>query len=693
MTDFVNPYNFVPLPERVHRTPPPRAQVASGELQAGDLLCGSIKVSWRLQAPLLLPAVARDEGWVGDDGTIRIPGSSLKGAVRATHEALFNGCLRVVDQEFVPGYRDSARARTGWRLAIVTQSRNGVPTQFQLCEDEEPVWIDAVELLRKWPKGQPLPGSGDIVDIVGPVVDTSLDRFEMREVKSVDVIDARGAMAEESRATDNPDVNPFRAEGLQVFLVTDVGARRETKRDGTIGRCLWASAVLSNTLVDFAPETDGVAWSEFVRASAGSEDRRILEQDTRATEWRSRQRFTTVRWRGRDIARRAMRSGFLFRGDVVWVSPDKSPAGGLRITGISLSSIWRHAGAGPVARRIGDHAPCLTRGGTDLCISCATFGAADTGGRGAGAAEQKSYASHVSFGAARSAPAATLATIHLTPMAAPKPASGGFYLELPQPRLARTRGDKPGEWGGSSDRDQTAPIRGRKFYWHSNPDGQAKSLAAQHHIPERPRYQATPHQVEKAKGMVRSAELVAAGTLLTATITFDEFTRPLLDALVAALDPRLLSDVAGYPGHRLGIHLGGGKPLGLGSAVVEEIVVRFCTARERYTGSGATHPAPEPLTPEQLDAIQGYAGVEFRAGLPTICRLLDLDGLGGEEGLVAYPPGGDWSRFDQQAFRESFEHFMATNGEQLRDSARPWQPLNKVTPAGTMRQQARRSSR
>lgn len=88
MAEFINPYTFVPLPERIGRARP------AGHHQAlpGNL-CGRMTVTWKLRTPLLLP---RQHAEV-NDGPVVIPGSSVKGAIRSLHETLMGGCLRVLE--------------------------------------------------------------------------------------------------------------------------------------------------------------------------------------------------------------------------------------------------------------------------------------------------------------------------------------------------------------------------------------------------------------------------------------------------------------------------------------------------------------------------------------------------------------------------------------------------------------------
>lgn len=687
MNRFVNPYQFVPLGEPPERRTPPGHTPAS----VSDRFCGSVSVSWTLVSPLLLPMVADDEGWVSRDspdadrGTVAIPGSAIKGVVRSVHEALFNGCFRVVDEDFVPGYRAAAKAEGGWTLAIVTEIDDGArPTKFQLCDPQELVWVDALQLARKWPRTPNitnLPQSGQLVYIEGEVLASPLDRYEIAEVRSVEVQRVANA-------------GPYPAKGGQIFLVTDTEARPKRKRNRQPARCLWASSVLTSREVAFAPlGADSAVWNRFDKAAAGGEDRRVLERDFRASEpgdqdsgFRSKQQFDVVRWQGHVVGRRARRTGFFFRGDVLWVKEDDNG----RIVDLKLSVIWREPGEGPVKDRLNGHEPCLS--GEDsrepseslppVCFTCATFGAADTGGQRRGKGKQESYAGHVRFGGARTTSQASLRRVEaLTPMGAPKPGSGMFYLDLDPMPSRLPRNDLPTRWGGSLDQGARQPVRGRKFYWHSDPDAQAAHWSQELGRPVAPRYIATSAQrtdrkdPTKKKEMVRPAWLVEPGTTLTAEVTFEMLPREHVAALVAALDPARLASLGGRPEASLAVHLGGGKPLGLGSATVALTDFRMSAQKDRYTApAGQALPLPV-LDEDWLSRIDQLAGPTVRRNLPIMVRLLDLLGTGKHVNEVTYPPSAQWRDVGRDEFVKSYAFFMNANGQQLRDRRRDWYPL------------------
>ena len=367
---FVNPYSFVPLPSDVKRQPRSGHDGRATE----PVYSGWIDVEWRLETPLLLPANAEAEKWIRPDGSVNLPGSSLKGAVRALHESIFNGCLRIVDEDFVPSYRDPAGKPDDegqWRLAIVLADAGGTPTRLQMTDKSTEKWVDATALAAAWPRGR-FPTNGDIVRIRGGQENHVLDRAEVRDVHHVD-------------AKPTGDGAPFPVG--QIFLPTDVSARRKYRLDRSKGRAYWVAATLTEETAVLDPANAAVqaGLNDFVIACSGSNDRRLLERDRNEpgvdTSWRERARLESVKWWTTSgtfdaVARRLSQSGLLFRGDVVWARVE----GGL-VTGLRLAQLWRAAGATKVGQRIGASGPCLSGRHSEadgLCLTCAIFGAADT---------------------------------------------------------------------------------------------------------------------------------------------------------------------------------------------------------------------------------------------------------------------------------------------------------------------------
>ena len=683
---FVNPYAFLPLAQEVRRRPLGRPEGETnvvdtishdvGDGRAAELLSGSITLAYELKTDMLLP-VGGERDAVDKTGRVILPGSTLKGATRSLHEALFNGCFRVVDLDFVPGYRMAAVADESdtWRLALVTLSdRTGSPTEVRLCDDE--VWLDSGQLFNAYPQKR-LPRSGDVIEVHGPNEEwSSLGRFEMSTIKSVDLI----------RAQSSGDVASLRTVQGLIFQTTDVGARQEWRRprDGQRrkGRCLWASGLLGSKIL---PIPAAVA-KDFRAAVSGSNDRRVLlarDDDSSGANhhapWRSQPVHENVAWWRLDgtkgtVAERTLHTGFLWPGDVVWVK--KSPND--TVEALRLSQLWRKPGRGSVGERLRvDLHPCNPSPGSGgLCLSCAVFGAIDnTGDSGEG--RQSAYASHVRFGALKSRTSVSLAQVDLAPLGSPQPGNAMFYLDSAgAPAAQRRRGDRASEWGSEAEGGKSR-IAGRKFYWHGDPRAQAEAWSRTNGSRVEPRYAATPDQ--RTGKMSRRAWLVPRGTVFDAKVTFDALDRTSLTSVLWALDPALaISKRAGGGAREVAIHLGGGRPFGLGSATVTVTDAHIQNLADRYRMpsdvglelSASAFAGADTAMTEITDRVGPISG-----NLEAASWMLDLNGLGENAILLAYPPGATWSEANTEQFRKSYEFFVQANGERLSNSTRPWYPL------------------
>ena len=97
-------------------------------------------MTWTFTTPFQAPDSS------SSTAVLRLPGASVKGAVRAVHETLAGGCLRVFDADFIPSYRDHAQVRGAeWKLTVVEKATSdGQPLSLALCD--EVVWVGAGQL-------------------------------------------------------------------------------------------------------------------------------------------------------------------------------------------------------------------------------------------------------------------------------------------------------------------------------------------------------------------------------------------------------------------------------------------------------------------------------------------------------------------------------------------------------------------
>jgi hypothetical protein len=476
----------------------------------------------------------------------------------------------------------------------------------------------------------------------------------------------------------------------RIFLATDTGTRRKHRRnpDGgqTRGRCFWASGELDSNAAPtkIAPDVS----ADFRSSVEGSEDRRTLraalEKGT-DDSWTRATVFKVVEWWLPNggfgpVAARAQHSGLLWAGDVVWARVD----GAGEITGLRLSQIWRHPGEHSVKNRMpADLLPCNPADDRGLCLTCSIFGAVDETGTDRGKGSQASYAAHVRFGSARTAKPveSQLQSVQLTPMGAPKSGAGMFYLSnSSHPGRNRDRGDRAAEWGSQVDAKEIRSIAGRKFYWHSDPDRQARHWDPGTRGRTVPRYEAVGKQ--RTSEMSSERQLVPAGTVLTGRVTFDLLDELSLRTLLWSLDPGpVLSLAPGRSESTFAVHLGGGKPLGLGSAI-PSIKVSVSSVAERYRCDAA--PSTLDLTSpkaarEDLLSLKHRTG-HFLTAVPFLAQMLDPHGLGEDEVLVSYPPAATWLEADIEDFRKSYAFFVAADGERLAERVNPWHPLPSPAP-------------
>ena len=351
----------------------------------------------------------------------------------------------------------------------------------------------------------------------------------------------------------------------------------------------------------------------------------------------------------------------LWRDDVIWVRTEDEGTGAVTAEEVRLSVIWRHPGwhspgngqTDANGQAAGGRVPpdlLACRDPNALCPACRLFGSADAQARGRGdRAEQRAYAGHVRFGAAHSPGLVELKRIWRAPMGAPRPGAGQFYLAYADPSPAG-RDQKPTrEWGSEPDLALPRRLRGRKFYWHASPERQKP-----------PRHEARAHQLDG--NLTAERWIAAAGTMLTQQVSFDNLRPAELGGLIAAFEPSRVLPTTGGP---LQLHLGGGKPLGLGSCTAAISGLRAWSAASRYAGAPET-PAD---TDAWVDAFRQSCSSEVTAGWPALAAVLTERGA--DAPYIWYPPGacwGDQSR-DEKTFDEPFAFFTASSGMFLAGSA------------------------
>ena len=631
MTDFVNPYTFVPLPRKVVCGQPPGHD--PGPDEARERYVGALEVTWHIQSPIAIPM----EEWGSIGGDVRIPGSSIKGAVRSTHEMLFGGCLRQVDLGYRPTYRQlpTMDALKDWRMAVVLDD-----DEVLLCEKEDPKRRSSIDSKALCERVGDRARTGDVVAVNSD--DDWKDRSELR-------------VAERFQVLQRPaEVSGYeKLAGCYVVLITKKGARRDAVR----ATWYWSLGKLTRERATFSEKaTRDFSWAMMEARPDGERWIDVFRGKTKLGQAR-----------GNEHA--------LEPGSVIWVKVRDG-----MVTAIKLSQFWRERSKECLGDRIPQETKPCDGENLRLCPSCSVFGSADTLNDQADTDErrregdQRSYAAHVRFGSAIGVDLQGDEVI-LAPLGQPHPGAGLTYLEPKSPEAApASRDERWSRW--DSDGTPKRQLRGRKFYWHSNPERQLDHLQHTQGVGDVPgRHLKREHHGAE---MCTKAQLVTGGTFRQ-TITFDGLDRFGVASLLAALQPGRL--LAPDDADRFALHLGRGKPLGLGSVTAEITAARITTVAARY-GDNAEIPLEKfVIDPAEVRTRCG----ELDAVHEGARKVLRLDGLGENWWKVTYPTRETWKQFGSKEFDESFTFFKDFGGpaqsKEGKTSWKPgaWKPMPEIT--------------
>ena len=606
---FINPYTFVPLPDHVDRAAP--------NSHHGDphLLIGWVDLTYELLTDLVLPCDCQPDASLPQP--ITLPGSGIRGAVRALHEVIAGGCMRVVNLDYLPVHRETTEdAKSRQVLATVTRvDDNQQVTEIRLTA--EPIWVPFTSLVNPPPLR-----SGLRFTLAAPPA-------ARREPQH------GGRLESTAQLRIVPDSN-----GDWVLHLSDTGARRRHP--------YWLPiAQLTATTVEITREIR----DQFTDAC-------LLAQGVKSQPAKTAPAWTANDWPSADvhshkdgpIGRRRKVDGRLGEGDSVWWVDSEQR--------LKMALMWRKHGTGSVEQRVDASVrPCADP--RSLCPTCAVFGAAGPGSNddreGRRDGSHLAYGGHVRFLPALSTEPVQASCERLAPLREPRPSSGGFYLETTASaqELRGKRGFPKSVWGSALDEAQLRRVAGRKFYWHGQQAGQPNTGAA------------TPRQFQRKAGIDDPPRwLVPAGTQFAQRVTFDGLDHRQLSTLLCALDPQELAALpsAPAPKGRLALHFGGGKPLGFGSVICVAKTVDARRASDRYSGNTS---APEGTT-------TGYAeSADISAAAPWFTALvhaLDTEFVDGDR--IHYPFDPEEADFKQgvnnNAFLESFAFFAHYNGGYVR---------------------------
>ena len=394
VTDFVNPYTFVPLPQKVVRRQPPGHD--PGPDEARERYVGALEVTWHIQSPIAIPT----EEWGSIGGDVRIPGSSIKGAVRSTHEMLFGGCLRQVDLGYRPTYRQlpNMDALKDWRMAVVLSE-----DEVLLCEKEDPKRRSSIDSKALCERVGDRARTGDVI-----AVNSKNDWKEKPERRVAERFQVRDRPADASGYED--------LAGCYVVLITKEGARHETatvKGKKVRTKWYWSLGKLTRERATISSQAKhDFSWAMMEARPDGERWIDVFRGKTKLGQARGNKHA-------------------LEPGSVIWVKVLNG-----KVTAIKLSQFWRERSEECLGNRIPKETkPCDEN--LRLCPSCSVFGSADTLNDQAITDErrregdQRSYAAHVRFGSAVGIDLQG-GEVTLAPLGQPHLGAGLTYLE-PKP--------------------------------------------------------------------------------------------------------------------------------------------------------------------------------------------------------------------------------------------------------------------
>ena len=641
---FINPYTFVPLPEKVKRNKP---HGHSRAVEGG--LTGYLDVEFAFRSPLMMPVdwnIAEETTATGTriEECVTVPGSSVRGAVRSLFEVISSSCLSVLDPDYLPVHREHLGMHLEKKLAVVDEVDSDGKV-ISVLPTSRVVWIRAEALWRLFGGAEGL-RSG---------VRISFDDFDEKCTDKRSFGNKVNFGNEANQVTreqlTSKGESTLTKGGDWVVHVADAG----TKSSHPADHIYVAAGKLETTPIRLGERT----WEDYRELCRYSADVTGGELASRAPAWDAQDwpEVLVKHKSGTTIGKRRKSDGALASGDSVWITMSK---GGERVvTGLTMSLTWRKLGEGPIRDRLPDESLLPCRNPDELCPACATFGfiEARTEGQRRDQAEHNAYASHLRFGAFETDAPVPLRLVLPPPTRSPRPSAGAFYLEHPtaegENREAGVAelGKPASHWGGLRGRSGMRRIAGRKFYWH----GQEPEDTTP-----------TPRQVRRNHYPVEGAPncrevrrwITEKPPVLRGRIHFENIDARQLGLLMLALEPQELAKRAGITVNgELATHLGGGKGLGFGTAVGRITATCIQDAAGRYrAGAGKVEVDPWGAAMQVIDP-----------GAPWITGLVKA--LGTESvptDRIWYPTMGNFTQrgsyAQQKKFDKSFECYAKFSG-------------------------------
>lgn len=635
---FINPYTFVPFPEvdadTFRRVPAGHDRMGTAD-DGSPRLMGTIRMVLHARSPIMVRNTGPGfpQRWVPEFNTDVpfLPGSGLAGAIRAMHELVAGGCLRMFHGDFLPTYRDEVRSRgggDGWHLAQVKKVdvMHGRPSVLRLCSQMVRIRAD---VLAEALGGAENVVTGTRIGIPNP----SKPKPAPNKKGSKNRRDGQGTQSPKPlpAVTEAKDIT---TEGNWVLLVTDTAARSRPQGGSGNGQqkqtCYWVVGQVAGDILEWEKgekwEKDArAAWDRYLACVDDTADA-VTSPAGGGPERVGVHRLDKNGEQGELIGYRHRVSRQSHPDQVLWVKQPKS--GTNRVEEFAAATMWRHAGAYPASERVPEvllpcprsDEPDHASGGLDpLCPTCRILGSVDEEQSNRPHAQQRAYRGHVRFsdGIPRQAEPKIQRGWRM-PVGRPRPGAGQFYLDTPGDPQPQEGEHALREWGSRADEPAPRGLRGRKRYWLTGASA------------KRPLFRLTTTQDFTGNAVVEG-EAVAEGTEFDVTVSFENLTRAELGGLLCALDPSLVLAAELDGGGEIGMSVGGGRPYGFGTCTATVTDLRARTARDWYLEQGADGTTVD-------DAVRAFADTVdpgVRDTWPALAAALHLDHVPPEE--VYYP--------------------------------------------------------
>ena len=152
VTEFLNPYNFIPLPDK-------KAKAYQTDDKNSRLHTGVIEYSITTRSPLFIPNTSNDDAFmcgehvsydfysyeelpknINHKDNYRepvIPGSELRGMIRNVYETLTDSCMGVLNEKTHP----VMRVNEAFKAALLKRVRQGEKVSYELIKADNKLII------------------------------------------------------------------------------------------------------------------------------------------------------------------------------------------------------------------------------------------------------------------------------------------------------------------------------------------------------------------------------------------------------------------------------------------------------------------------------------------------------------------------------------------------------------------------